>query len=189
MKAIVCELCGGNKLVKEDDGYFVCQHCGTKYAPEQAKKLLVEIEVSGELKVNNLPELNDLITRARTLKTQGKIDAAIERCESALDLDPDNEEACELLEELERTIDEPNLTIRNLTPSAQNFFVGKDFVFQLESGQDGHIALTWGPHKVGWGILMARTQVPISIKSRKDKFLLVLTKPGMFIEHEVSRLK
>ena len=30
MKAIKCELCGSNELVKQDD-YFVCQFCGTKH--------------------------------------------------------------------------------------------------------------------------------------------------------------
>ena len=37
MKALVCELCGGNDIIKQD-GYFVCQNCGTKYSPEEAKK-------------------------------------------------------------------------------------------------------------------------------------------------------
>ena len=45
MKSIKCELCGSNDVVKKDD-LFVCQYCGTKYTPEEAKKLLVEI--SGE---------------------------------------------------------------------------------------------------------------------------------------------
>ncbi|MBQ3501749.1 MAG: TFIIB-type zinc finger domain-containing protein, partial [Oscillospiraceae bacterium] len=30
MKSMTCEMCGNNDLVKQD-GYFVCQYCGTKY--------------------------------------------------------------------------------------------------------------------------------------------------------------
>ena len=43
MKAIVCEMCGGNDLVKQE-GVFVCQSCGTKYSVEEAKKLMVEVK-------------------------------------------------------------------------------------------------------------------------------------------------
>ena len=45
MKAIRCEMCESQDLVKKD-GYYVCQNCGTKYDPEEAKKLLVEVPVS-----------------------------------------------------------------------------------------------------------------------------------------------
>ena len=55
MRAIVCELCGGNELKKEN-GVFVCRHCGTQYSLEEAKKLFVEIdgpvEVKGTVKID-----------------------------------------------------------------------------------------------------------------------------------------
>ncbi|MBP1044415.1 hypothetical protein I6N95_25740 [Vagococcus sp. BWB3-3] len=41
MKKIVCELCGSNDFTKEN-GYWVCNHCQTKYTPEEAKKITVE---------------------------------------------------------------------------------------------------------------------------------------------------
>lgn len=40
MQAIKCELCGSNQLTKKD-GYYQCEHCGTKYTLEEAKKLIV----------------------------------------------------------------------------------------------------------------------------------------------------
>ncbi len=56
MKAIQCELCGSNDLMKKD-GLFVCQHCGTKYSLEEARKLMVEIngtvDVQGTVKIDN----------------------------------------------------------------------------------------------------------------------------------------
>ncbi len=42
MKAIKCELCGNNDLIKQD-GMFVCQYCGTKYTIEEAKKLIIDV--------------------------------------------------------------------------------------------------------------------------------------------------
>ena len=50
MKALICEMCGGNDLIKQDSLY-VCQHCGTKYTTEEAKKLMgaVTIDRSGDL--------------------------------------------------------------------------------------------------------------------------------------------
>ena len=42
MKKIVCEMCDCTEFVKED-GLFVCQECGCKYTPEDARKLMVEM--------------------------------------------------------------------------------------------------------------------------------------------------
>jgi ribosomal protein L37AE/L43A len=41
MKKLVCEMCGGSDLIKQD-GVFACQHCGAKYSVEEAKKMMVE---------------------------------------------------------------------------------------------------------------------------------------------------
>ncbi len=56
MKAIVCEMCGSQDLVKQD-GYYVCQNCGTKYDPEEAKKLMVEVKIDNSAKIQNLYQL------------------------------------------------------------------------------------------------------------------------------------
>ena len=52
MKALVCEMCGSNDLVKQE-GVFVCQSCGCKYSVEEAKKMMVEgaVEVTGTVKI------------------------------------------------------------------------------------------------------------------------------------------
>ena len=60
MKAIVCEMCGSQNLIKQD-GYYVCQNCGTKYDPEEAKKLMVEIDNS-----TNMANWYTLARRAKT---------------------------------------------------------------------------------------------------------------------------
>ena len=44
MRKIVCELCSSNDIVKKD-GFYVCQHCGTKYSIDEAKKLVNAVDV------------------------------------------------------------------------------------------------------------------------------------------------
>ena len=43
MKKMLCEICGGEELLKQD-GFFVCQSCNAKYSVEEAKNLLVEVD-------------------------------------------------------------------------------------------------------------------------------------------------
>ncbi len=59
MKKIVCEICASNEFIKEGD-YFVCEHCGTKYGPDEVKKMIVEgnVDVSGSsVKIDNSSEV------------------------------------------------------------------------------------------------------------------------------------
>ena len=74
MKAMVCEMCQSNDLVKQD-GMYVCQHCGTKYDPEEAKKLMVE--VSGSVTIDNSSKIENYYKLARQAKeNQNSEDAA-----------------------------------------------------------------------------------------------------------------
>jgi len=43
MKQIICEMCGGKDLIKQDS-VFVCQNCQAKYSVEEAKKMMVETD-------------------------------------------------------------------------------------------------------------------------------------------------
>ena len=54
MKQLTCEMCGSTELVKQD-GFFVCQTCGTKYSVEEAKKMMIEgtVDIQGTVKVDN----------------------------------------------------------------------------------------------------------------------------------------
>ena len=68
MKAIVCEMCGSQDLLKEN-GVFVCQSCGTKYSLEEAKKMLQDngpVDVSGStVKVDNSEFVQRYLQNAR----------------------------------------------------------------------------------------------------------------------------
>ena len=88
MGAIICELCGSNDIRKQD-GLFVCQHCGTKYAPEDAKKLFVE----GTVKVDNSEKLSNLYKIARRAKDDNNSESAEKYYDMILVEDPMSWEA------------------------------------------------------------------------------------------------
>ena len=46
MQKLQCELCGSVDIVRGNDGFFHCEHCGCKYTLEQAKALLGTVETT-----------------------------------------------------------------------------------------------------------------------------------------------
>lgn len=74
MKALVCEMCNSNDVVKQD-GVFICQNCGTKYSVEEAKKMMIEmsgsVDVSGStIKVDNSSFVQRSLENARRAKAK-----------------------------------------------------------------------------------------------------------------------
>lgn len=100
MKRLVCEMCGGSDLVKQD-GVFVCQNCGTKYSVEEARKMMVEgtvsvegtVAVEGTVKVDKSEELKKLYTLARRAKESDNTDNAVRYYTQIEMQDPDSWEA------------------------------------------------------------------------------------------------
>lgn len=88
MKALVCEMCGSQDIVKTD-GYYVCQCCGTKYSPEEAKKLVIE----GTIKIDNSDKLSNLFDAARNAKDVGNYAQAKIFYTEILSLEPNSWEA------------------------------------------------------------------------------------------------
>lgn len=91
MKAIVCEMCGSQNLVKED-GMYVCQNCGTKYSTEEAKKLMVDVSGS-TVKVDTSEELKNLYELARRAKTDNNSENAQKYYGQIIVKDPSSWEA------------------------------------------------------------------------------------------------
>ena len=90
MKAMVCEMCGGNEVVKTG-GMYVCQYCGTKYDVEEARKLFVTI--SGPVVVEGVATADNLMERAQEFYDKGDETRALEYVERVLDIDVHNERA------------------------------------------------------------------------------------------------
>lgn len=86
MAAIVCELCGSNDVVKEG-GFFVCQHCGTKYSLEEAKKML------GTVQIDNSNFVERYLQNARRAKEKEDWEETEKYYNMVEANDPDNIEA------------------------------------------------------------------------------------------------
>ena len=86
MQAMVCEMCHSNDLVKQD-GVYVCQHCGTKYTVEEARKLL------GAVKIDKTEETEKLLILARRAREDNNSENAEKYYGMVLQEDPNNWEA------------------------------------------------------------------------------------------------
>ncbi len=94
MKALQCEMCGSQDLVK-DGGVFVCQSCGTKYTVEEAKKMMVEgtVDVKGTVKVDKSNEIDNLLKLAEEAISSVNGDEAYSYANRVLEIQPDNAKA------------------------------------------------------------------------------------------------
>ena len=96
MKAIVCEMCGSNRLTKQN-GMYVCQSCQTQYTVEEAKKLMLEIEgtveVQGTVKIDSADKLAKLYQVARRAKEDNNSENAAKYYDMILQEDPNSWEA------------------------------------------------------------------------------------------------
>lgn len=88
MKPLVCEMCDSHDVVKQN-GMFVCQHCGTKYSVEEAKKMMVE----GTVKIDNSDKHNNLYHLARRARLENDEVNAAKYYSLVLEDDPKNWEA------------------------------------------------------------------------------------------------
>ena len=95
MRQLICEMCGGTDLIKQD-GVFVCQSCGCKYSVEEARKMMVEgtVDVSGStVKVDKTDSIASLIKRTYLFLEEGNWEEASAYSDKVLDLDPEYAEA------------------------------------------------------------------------------------------------
>lgn len=95
MKKIVCELCENTEFAKEG-GMFVCQGCGTKYTPDEAKAMMKEVEggaapapaVGGAPAVNpNQQQIDNLLVLATNAFESSNNQEAESYCNRIIELD------------------------------------------------------------------------------------------------------
>lgn len=86
MQAMKCEICGSNDIVKQE-GIYVCQHCGTKYTVEEAKKLI------GTVKIDKTDENEKYLVLAQRARNEDNAENAIKYYCLVAENDPNNWEA------------------------------------------------------------------------------------------------
>ena len=88
MKALVCEMCNSNDVVKQDD-YFVCQSCGTKYSVEEARKIMLE----GSTLIDEMSKFEHYYKMAKSAGEWMDNKEAEEYSNKILDIAPNNYKA------------------------------------------------------------------------------------------------
>ncbi len=86
MTPMKCELCGSTDFVKEN-GFFVCQHCKTKYTLNEARKIM------GTVKIDKTDETEKLMVLARRAREENNAENAEKYYGLILREDPNNWEA------------------------------------------------------------------------------------------------
>lgn len=91
MKQLVCEMCGGTDIIK-DEGVFKCQTCGTKYSVAEAKKMMIEgtVEVTGTVKIDNTEQLEKYLELSRNAYDSANGQSAFDYASKALEIEPQN---------------------------------------------------------------------------------------------------
>lgn len=95
MKPLICDLCGGNEVVK-DGSLFVCQYCGTKYTVETAREMMFgdgPVEVSGKVTIDRTSDLDAALANARRAKAKEDWEESAKYYDMAERIDPTNIEA------------------------------------------------------------------------------------------------
>lgn len=94
MKALKCEMCGSNDVVKQED-LFVCQNCGTKYSVEAARKMMIEgtVEVKGTVTIDESQKIQTWVTFAQTALRADNLKEAYDYANKILELTPNSIEA------------------------------------------------------------------------------------------------
>ncbi|MCQ2533792.1 MAG: hypothetical protein MJ172_04410 [Clostridia bacterium] len=85
MRALICDMCSSNNMVKQD-GLFVCQSCGTKYSVEEARRMMFDgpIEIEGSVKLDRTEEFENLAQLARESFVDCLFENALQNSRDAL---------------------------------------------------------------------------------------------------------
>ena len=91
MKAIVCEMCGSNDIIKIN-GEYQCQHCKTKYSVEEAKKLIIEgtVDVKGTVQIDDSNKIDKYQKLASRAFENEQYEQAGEYYSKLLEIEPEN---------------------------------------------------------------------------------------------------
>lgn len=88
MQSIKCEMCGSNDIIKQD-GIFICQHCGTKYSPEEAKKMFIQ----GTIKIDNAASSQNYLLLAENASDSKNYSDAENYSNKVIEINPNEAKA------------------------------------------------------------------------------------------------
>lgn len=88
MQTIKCEMCGSNDIIKQD-GIYVCQHCGTKYSVEEAKKMFIQ----GSIKIDNTASAQNYLILAENASESKNFTDAENYSNKVIEVNPNEAEA------------------------------------------------------------------------------------------------
>jgi uncharacterized Zn finger protein (UPF0148 family) len=183
MKKLVCEMCGGADLVKQD-GVFVCQNCGTKYSVEEARKMMMEgtisiegtVSVDGVVKVDASDDVKNLYILARRAKESDNSENACKYYNEIILKDPNSWEAnfyliyyhacnCKKGQIANEAIDVTNciestikLLIEAVGVNDESEAIIRDMIKDLESLSDMMISCAFDISKLGYVGIFIRMQ-------------------------------
>lgn len=94
MKQLTCELCGGTNFAKQE-GFFVCQNCGTKYSVEEARKIMSEGtgDDQGDVKAGISAKVENYFSMAQNAYDAGNKKEAEQYCNKVVEIDPTHSRA------------------------------------------------------------------------------------------------
>ncbi len=116
MKRIACEMCRSVDVVKED-GFYVCQNCGTKYTIEEAKKLIVE----GKVKIDKSDDASNYLELAESALESGNGVQAYNYAIAALEITPKSHKAWLLkMKSIEYIATVGNLMLKEVVTAGAN---------------------------------------------------------------------
>ncbi len=105
MKQLICEVCGGTELLK-NEGNFVCQTCGAKYSLDEVRKMMLGEQATGTsntLNESNAPtqntnsvQIENLLNLAKSSYDSKNYSQAEEFCNQVIALDGQNYDAWKL---------------------------------------------------------------------------------------------
>lgn len=84
-------MCGGNDLIREE-GFVVCQYCGTKYTLEQADRMAAGeiVHIGGTVSIDNRERISTLLESARLSRIQEDWKATYDCYNKVLQYAPQN---------------------------------------------------------------------------------------------------
>lgn len=175
---MICPQCGMQVQLDESRELGFCSYCGTKIVQEK-----VVVEHRGNVGVDHSAEINNLLRRAAEFYQRHDTDNAELYYNRVLDLDFDNETARKAIDQLNKIVREPNLSITVTTGKFYNkkacvniFIDGIKYGF-VRNGATENYKIPTGVHNVRFQIsnVGVKKDITAEVKDRFTRLNYIVT--------------